>query len=427
MVRETFTLINCIKKMYPVNEFIHKRYFPDGKVFYSDKVLVETKEKGRKVAPFVVPVVGGITMDKDAYKAYEIEAPYIAPKLPITAEDLAKKAFGESPDSGRSPEDRENEVEAEHLDDLRASILRRQELMCAEILLDGEVKMKHYSSAEDAVRGEKYQLKLLRFYNGEFKNRYRFTKDFKSMTASEKIQELFKMAAILQKRNIRATDLVMTADVSMLFMSDIDFLEFFNKAKVEMGDIKSEELPDGVVCNGRININGVVMTLFTYDEFYEDLDGSIKPIFPAGTLALLHPGIGETVYGQVTLLENGGFHSYAEKVVPRLLEVEKENLIEVQSYSRPVPYPFDWDSWLVSNIYDEVVTKAVADNSVDTDEEAVDGVVLKTPEEIGAMNKKADVVAYAESIGLNGLDANIMKLEELKDAVLNYQEEVYEE
>lgn len=426
MVHETYKLINTIKKMYPVLEFFHNRYFPDGKVFYANKALIETKKQGRKVAPFVVPVVGGIVMEHEGYRAYDVEAPYIAPKMPITAQELENKAFGESPESGRTPAQRENEIESEHMDDLRNSICRRIELMCSEVITTGKVLMKHFATAEDAARDVNYTLKYLQFYEHEFKNRYQFTKSFTDMTASEKILEFYKMAAVLRARGIRATDIVMTADVSMLLMSDIDFLEFYNKAKVEFGDIKQEELPEGVVCNGKININGIVMTMFTYDEAYEDLDGEVKEIFPRGTIAFLHPGIGETVYAQVTLVEGKEFKSYAEKIIPRLVADEKNNMTEIQTFSRPVMYPFDWESWLVANIYDEPVTQEVADNSVDLDEEPMDGVLLKTEAEINAMTKKADVIDYAESIGLSGLTTE-QRLDELKDAVLNYQGEVYGE
>ena len=113
MVTETYKLINAIKKMYPVVQFFKNRYFPDGKVYYSEKALIETKKKGRVIAPFVIPVVGGIALTSEGYRAMEIDAPYIAPKKIITAEELEKKAFGESPESGRTPAQRENELEAE--------------------------------------------------------------------------------------------------------------------------------------------------------------------------------------------------------------------------------------------------------------------------------------------------------------------------
>lgn len=428
MIRETYKLVKTVKKMYPVVQFLKDRYFPDGPVYYSEKALIEFKKKGRKIAPFVIPLVNGIVMEKDGYRTDIVDAPYIAPKRVITAKELEQKAFGESPESGRSPEQRENELESEFIDDNRISILRRHEKMCADILLTGQVIMKHYATAEDAAKGENYDFKYLRFYEGEFKNKYKFTKKFKDMTTSEKIQEFYKMATVLRKRGVRATDIVMTSDVSMLLMSDKDFLEFYNKAKVNIGEINPTELPDGVVSNGSININGVVMTLFTYDEIYEDLDGEEKAILPAGTIAFLQPNMGTTVYAQVTFYTKDGFKSYAEKIVPRLVGDEKSNMAEVQVFSRPVMYPNDMDGWLVANIYDETAsTQTEADNSVDTHEPpTADVSTLKTEAEITAMTKKAELIAYATSIGLSGLD-NSMKLDELQDAILNYQEEIYGE
>lgn len=428
MIRETYKLVKTVKKMYPVVQFLKDRYFPDGPVYYSEKALIEFKKKGRKIAPFVIPLVNGIVMEKDGYRTDIVDAPYIAPKRVITAKELEQKAFGKSPESGRSPEQRENELESEFIDDNRISILRRHEKMCADILLTGQVIMKHYATAEDAAKGENYDFKYLRFYEGEFKNKYKFTKKFKDMTTAEKIQEFYKMATVLRKRGVRATDIVMTSDVSMLLMSDKDFLEFYNKAKVNIGEINPTELPDGVVSNGSININGVVMTLFTYDEIYEDLDGEEKAILPAGTIAFLQPNMGTTVYAQVTFYTKDGFKSYAEKIVPRLVGDEKSNMAEVQAFSRPVMYPNDMDGWLVANIYDETAsTQTEADNSVDTHEPpTADVSTLKTEAEITAMTKKAELIAYATSIGLSGLD-NSMKLDELQDAILNYQEEIYGE
>ena len=428
MIRETYKLVKTVKKMYPVVQFLKDRYFPDGPVYYSEKALIEFKKKGRKIAPFVIPLVNGIVMEKDGYRTDIVDAPYIAPKRVIAAKELEQKAFGESPESGRSPEQRENELESEFIDDNRISILRRHEKMCADILLTGQVIMKHYATAEDAAKGENYDFKYLRFYEGEFKNKYKFTKKFKDMTTAEKIQEFYKMATVLRKRGVRATDIVMTSDVSMLLMSDKDFLELYNKAKVNIGEINPTELPDGVVSNGSININGVVMTLFTYDEIYEDLDGEEKAILPAGTIAFLQPNMGTTVYAQVTFYTKDGFKSYAEKIVPRLVGDEKSNMAEVQAFSRPVMYPNDMDGWLVANIYDETAsTQTEADNSVDTHEPpTADVSTLKTEAEITAMTKKAELIAYATSIGLSGLD-NSMKLDELQDAILNYQEEIYGE
>ena len=450
MVKNTYQLIQAIKKMYMVVLFFQNRYFPDGRTFYSDKVLIESKKQGRQIAPFVIPMVDGIKMENQGYQAMEYEAPYIAIYNLITSQDLQQKAFGEDPNSNRSPEDRQNEVQGEKMDELRNSILRRLEEMCTQLVCNGEIVMNHYVSADDAAAGLNPKVQFLRFFEKTFKNRYIFSKDFTTMTASEKILEFYKMATILHDRGFTATDLVMTSDVSMLLMSDEKFLDFYDKARVEIGNIKPEQMPEGVVCNGAININGVVMTMFTYDELYEDLDGKEKRFLPKGTLAFLKPDLGTTVYGQVTFLKGERFESHAERIVPRVLPDEKNNTIKVEEFSRPIPYPYDWDSWLVANIYDKAgstgsdsgeddsfvgedsqdedgksggsVSTFSAGNMSDTDDGTK--VTLLTEKEIDAFRKKVDVIAYGESIGMEGLTEE-PNLTALKEAVLNYQQENY--
>lgn len=435
MVKETFKLINTIKKLYPVQQFFKNRYFPDGQVYYSEKALIETKRQGKKIAPFVVPVVDGIVMESEGYRAMEVDAPYIAPKMPITAKELEKKAFGENPNSPRTPAERENEIEAEHIDELRNAIYRRHEKMCTELVCTGQLLMKHYSTAEDAAKDVNADLKELRFFDTEFSNRYKLKKKFADMTTKEKVIMLYDMATVLRKRGFRATDLVMTADVSMQFITDKEFLDLYDKDKVNFGNIEPKELPEGVVYNGTININGVVMNIITYDNTFEDLDGTEKEMLPAGTIAFLQPGLGETAYAQVTFIKGENFHSYAERIVPRIVSDEKTNMIEVQMFSRPIPYPYHCDSWLVANIYDTVAepdkksdsdTQNVNDQQVQPSEN--DEITLKSEEEINAMTTKAPLIEYGKYIGMSDEQVNTnMKVDELKTAILNYQGENYPE
>lgn len=254
----------------------------------------------------------------------------------ITAEELEKKAFGESPESGRTPAQRENELEAEYMDDLRKSVFRRHEQMCTELLTTGKILMKHYSNGDDAAKGINYSLKYLQFFENEFGNKYNFEKRFGDMSASEKILEFYKMAAILRKRGTRATDIVMAHDVSRILMTNKDFLEFYDLAKVDFGDIKQSELPEGVACNGRININGVVMTMFTYDEYYEDLDGQEKAMLPAGTIAFLQPKWVKQYMHRLHFIQKAGSNHMQRKLSQDLL-VQKGIMRQKYRYF-PVQY-----------------------------------------------------------------------------------------
>lgn len=434
MVKNTYVLIDTLKKLYPVSQFFKDRYFPDGKTFYSEKVLIEMKKGGRSIAPYVVPVVGGIAMTTEGYRAELVEAPFIAPKFVITAADLERKSFGESPESGRTPEDRENEVEAEMLEEGRNMILRRHEEMATEVITTGKLTMNHYATAEDAANGTKPQVKLLQFYENEFNNIYLFQSvsgntgtTFAALDNAEAwMGQLFDMATVLRKRGVKASDLVLTSDVAKLLYTKKDFLEFFDFRRVEIGEVAPIVTPDGVDYIGTLNISGVLFKVFVYDEQFVDLDGTTKQFLPSGTIAMLTPALGTTVYGQVTFLEGDSFRSYAEKIVPRVVGNEIDSIKEVQLFSRPIPYPKDEEGWLVANIYTTLVDKETSDDSV-TDDEPDTEAPLSTEAQINAMTTKAAVVAYGESIGMDKLTANDGSLTELKKAVIAYQKDVYGE
>ncbi len=350
MITDTYQLIGAVKQMYPVVQFFKDRYFPDGRSFYSEEVLIDSKKQGKKIAPFVIPMRDGIAFESEGFRTDRITAPTIAIKKAITPDDLEKRAFGEDPNSNRTPADRQDEIAADHLDELRNAIYRRFEAMCTEIITTGAVVIKQFATAEKAAAGTEYQERLLKFYDGTFGNRYVLGKKLENMTAAEKIDALYKMCTILHKRGFKAADLVITSDVASIFFGDADFLEYYNKLNVHIGQIAPVETPDGVVFSGTLNVRGTLLNIFIYDEYYVDLDGQEKAFLPTGTMAILSPGLGQTVYGQITFLtRDNTFASYAEKIVPRIVGDEEDNVLEVQVFSRPVPFPTFTDGWIFAD------------------------------------------------------------------------------
>jgi hypothetical protein len=79
----------------------------------------------------------------------------------------------------------------------------------------------------------------------------------------------------------------------------------------------------------------------------------------------------------------------------------------------------------VANIYDDIAKdQDEADNSIDTDEPATEGTDIKSVDEIMKMQKKSEIIEYAESIGLSGLSTDL-KVDELKQKVIQYQNDTY--
>lgn len=434
MITETYQLIDAVKKMYPVVQFFKNRYFPDGKCFHSDEVLIECKEGSRSVAPFVVPYVNGIPVEAQKYSAYKFNPPYIGPKTVITVQDVRNKAFGEDPNSPRSAASRQNELQAERMDDMRNATYRTMEKMCTDIIMTGQCMMKHYAKAED-IEKDKYQMISLQFYEKDFTNKYKLPKSWGAMTVKEKLIQIYNMTRELKSRGVRASDLVLGADVSTDLFGDADFLDYFDKKSVKYGEIDPAETPEGVTFNGTINVMGVYLNVFTYDEQYEDLDKTLKKFIPAGAIIMIQPAMGSTAYGPVDFVgEDGNVQSFAEKLVPRVLSDSKNNLISVSMFSRPVPYPKDWKGWLVADINDPVGIAYMGDGPMRV---AVAGTEANAPEaekqdesehymtedELKSIQRKEAMMQYADKIGMTELTTS-MTLDQMRAAILDYQDEL---
>lgn len=349
-IYDTTTLIKTAKKIHPVINWFRNRYFPttDRDIFPTKKVLIEYKEGSRKMAPFVIPRKGGITMDREGYTAKEYEPPYIAPQRPLTIDDLNNKGFGEDLYSELTPEQREAQVLGEDLADLSAMIDRREEWMCGEVIFSGQVIMKHYA--------EKYGVgtpveKVLRYYDTSFQNVYTPTTLWDA--ASPKIYEdLDAMVAILTTAGCAATDLNMASDVYTKFLSNPEVQKLLDNRNINIGNITPIETPEGVAHIGTIIVRGKKLNIFVYDETYENENGEIVPFMPSGKVFISAPGMGRTLYGAITQIEqeDNKFHTYRGKKIPKYLADAKHEVREIRVASAPVPVPNDLKGWVVTDV-----------------------------------------------------------------------------
>lgn len=58
-------------------------------------------------------------------------------------------------------------------------------------------------------------------------------------------------------------------------------------------------------------------------------------------------GEGQIEYGLVTQMEDKKFQSYEGRLVPKVWADEKDEVKKVRLTSRPLPCPFDVESWAV--------------------------------------------------------------------------------
>ena len=91
---ETHNLLMAVQQLNPPTTFLKDRYFPTNgasDIFSTNDVLVEYKDGTKRVAPFVAPRKGGVTILRNGYEVQRFEPPRVAPRRILTIDDLNKR------------------------------------------------------------------------------------------------------------------------------------------------------------------------------------------------------------------------------------------------------------------------------------------------------------------------------------------------
>ncbi len=339
-IYRTHTMVAAMQLMPPRPTFLRDRYFKttDKNIFGTEDVLVEYRdEKQRKMAPAVIPLKGGIPVQRDGYKTDRITPPYIAPERPLSVDELDRKQFGETLFSRKKPSEREAAILAQDLKDLNELIDAREEWMAAKTLFENGYSMKQYADKYGEGAYEEFEI---RFYD-EAKNPavYIPAKAWDS-TGSGFLDDIFAMAQTLKKRGLRAADLIMGAEVAAMLLKNEFLLKLLDNRSLQLAKVDPKDMPDGATSLGKVNVMGVWIEFIFYAEEIVDEDGESRPLVPQGEVCLTAPGMGRTLYGAVTQLEKDEhFHTYMARRVPQVTSNIHASTRTLTQKARPLTVP----------------------------------------------------------------------------------------
>ncbi len=338
-VFETHHLLMAVEQLVPASTFLRNRYFPTNAatdIFATDDVLVEYKDGSKKLAPFVAPRKGGVTILRNGYTMERYTPPFVAPKRALTIDDLKKKNFGEALYSKLTPAQRQNVLLMKDAEELGDFITRREEAMAAEIMLNGGCVMKHI--ADDADAGDEMEI---RFYSGEV-NPSVYAPQVKWGEAdADIIGDLDQMVQMLVRKGLRASELVCSPDVADAIVSNEKIQKLLDIRNYNVGAVVPEELQPGAAVVAKLNVRGRIISVISYDETYTDDVGNDQLYIPAGKCVLTAPAAGRTLYGAVSQVEqsDGEVHTYPGMRVPKYISDANTNVRSLTISSRPLPMP----------------------------------------------------------------------------------------
>ena len=348
---ETHNLLMAVEQLTPPTTFLRDRYFPTNgasDVFSTNDVLVEYKDGSKRVAPFVAPRKGGVTILRSGYEVQRFEPPCVAPRRMLTIDDLNKRGFGEALLSQLTPEQRQRALILKDVQELSDMISRREEVMAAEVMQTNACVMKHIADDAD-VSDDKH----IQFFTGE-SNPAKYTpsgswnKDYAGVTA-----DLGAMARLLTKRGLGATELVVGADVADAILTNAEIQKLLDLKNYEAGRIDPKTLTHGATHIATLNVKGRLIDVICYDEEYTDGSESKAYIDPK-TVILTAPGAGRTLYGAVSQVEqsDGLFHTYTGKRIPKYLSNAEGNSRSLTLTSCPLLIPNNKNPFIVAKVLD---------------------------------------------------------------------------
>ena len=273
--------------------------------------------------------------------------PFVAPRRTLTLDELRKRGFGEALYSQLTPEQRQQVLIMRDADELGDLITNREEAMAAETMLTNGCIMKHI--ADDADKSDEMEI---RFYS-EGANPATYTPTIKWDAEGAKIRaDLGAMARMLTRRGLRAADLVCSPDVADAIVEDPDIKEMLDNRRYELGSVAPEELAPGASIMARLNINGRIISVISYDETYTDDDGNDQLYIPSGKCILTAPLLAVPVTAPCLRWSRPteSSHTYAGRRVPKYVSSAEGNTRTLTISSRPLLIPNNKNPWIVADV-----------------------------------------------------------------------------
>ena len=389
---DTYTLMAVQKRIVPKQTFFRDRYFPteEGDIFSSNKVLTEYMDGDRKMAAFVSPRVGAIPMERMGYEIHEFEPASIGVSRPLTSDDLTKRGFGEAIYANSTPAQRAAKLVQNDLADMDGRIIRTEEWMCAQTMLDNGCVMQEM--LDNVTKGE---AKVVNFYNPGHENDHIYTAAHKwNEEGGNFFGDVPAMCRLLSKRGLRAADLLLGADVYDAVMNLEKVQRLLDKnSGIIIGQIEQQlSAYDGVVYGGTLNFRGYKLNLISVDETYVDSTDKEQSYFPKTDAVITAPGCGHLMYGAITQINYGDTiqSTISGRRVPKFSIDQENDTRKTALKSRPLAAPKNYIPWIepIRELLPCAVIGAVVSFQIAVAAEPVGGIrLVRFVQFIGQLNK----------------------------------------
>ena len=352
-ILDTYYMAGLWEGLSPVNTFFRDRYFPTlpSDIYAADKVLVEYRDGDNGRAPFMVEGADPINVKREGYQIHDYAPLNISQSRNLTADQLKKRGFGEAILSHSTEEERAAKLVSEDLALLERRIVRSEELLCAQTMINNGFQVNEMLDADTVGN-----VATVCFYDPNVGNdgAYSIGTQWTANTGwTEIVEDVRNMCRALSRRGLPHTDLVIGQAVADILLANKDFRDLLNKMSgIVIASPITQELTkyDGVSLLGVVNFGGYNLNVIVVDEQYQDkVGGTVTWVnyFPAKGMMVTAPNAGHLMYAHIVHMDdNGNVDTITGKRVPDLYVDRKRKIREIILESRPFAAPKNQTPWI---------------------------------------------------------------------------------
>lgn len=337
-------LAEVVRSAPPLHTYFRDTFFTRTVTFPTERVDIDLVKGDRRMAAFVHPRAGGQVLKASGYETKSYKPPLINPTDISYADQFLTRSPGETLYSGRTPAQRAAERLTDDYNRLNDAATRREEWMCAQAIITGEVPVVGIGVNETVDFG--------------FSNRVELTGTAQWGQSDADILHNLEdwVSKVLVEGFANVDTVIMGKTALRAFLDDATIRTVLDNRRVEMGIISPRDLPNGVAYIGHLNRPNV--DIYTYAEVFLDdwtdpENPSTKPLVPDNAVILIPSATNFIMaYGACTYIEDGSKQWVTAETSRLLYSYIAHNpdrrMLELQA--RPLPIPDRVDSWLVATV-----------------------------------------------------------------------------
>ncbi|RAV18824.1 major capsid protein [Paenibacillus contaminans] len=333
------TLLKVVGQLPPPSTYILDTFFMDGESFDTEYVEIQTLKGNKPIAPYVSELQPGKVVLRSGFTAKQYKPALIKPARPITAIDLKVRSAGDSLINPVAPEVQARRLLARDIIELTDTITRRRVQQASELMFTGKVTQ----IGEGVSQVIDYDFTNVVTLSGTA---------LWSDPASDPIAFLASQRKVVIDANAPTPNIVLADyDAAVSLMRHPKVLELANNRGVDVGNIDTTLLPDGVTYHGRLRDVG--MDVYSYSGTYTNDSGVEVPFIPAGTIAILSTRDKFTFhYGANVIMDpkTEQFVRVQGQITPQSWVTIEPAQRWLQMLSRPLAVPPNVAGWVVAKV-----------------------------------------------------------------------------